>query len=54
MNGLTEIWTSMNSSVKDLQEQTKASLLSMWTKVNATKMELLQNVRIFFLLDYQC
>ncbi|XP_068683485.1 uncharacterized protein [Montipora foliosa] len=41
---VTEMWSSINSTQKDLQQQTKAFWSSVWAAVNATKMELMQKV----------
>ena len=48
-NELTQIWTSVNSTGKDLQENAKASWLEVLNAVSNTKMELQQKVRIVVL-----
>ena len=50
MNQLIKMWSSVNSTDKDLQEKTKTSFLAVWTAVNATKMELQRKVSTMAIL----
>ena len=44
MNKMSQMWSSVNSTEKDLQEHTTVSLLAVWGAINNTKIELQQKV----------